>query len=110
MVQIALTVVARIDGARSLARALRRSMRDALSARDCVRCHLSIDLIDPETLHYVEEWTSEAALQAEIRLGRFHRLIDVMEEAAEPPMFSVRRMSESNGLQYLSDALGSEVA
>ena len=72
-----------------------------------VNCHLSNDLLDSDTLHYVEEWTSEATLQQDIRSERFGRLIAALELAARPPGVVIQLIHESYGLEYIEAARGS---
>ena len=89
-----------------LAATLRLLMAQAWAAEGCVNCHLSIDLHDPDTLHYVEEWTSEAELRRDIRSERFGRLIEALELAARQPRVDIQVISESHGLDYIEAARG----
>lgn len=82
-------------------------MTQAQGKRECVRCQMSLDLTDPDILHYIEEWRTESALQDEILSPRFHRLITVIEEASERPHFNVEIVSESSGFDYIETVLRS---
>ena len=82
-------------------------MTQAQGERDCVRCQVSIDLMDPDILHYVEEWATEFALRDEIRSPRFHRLITIIEEASARPVFNVQLVSQSSGYDYVETVLRS---
>jgi hypothetical protein len=57
------------------------------------------------TLHYIEEWSREADLRSEMASDRFRRLAEVMEAAAEPPVFKIERIGQSYGLEYVEAAL-----
>ena len=107
MMRLSLTLVARRGGASSLAAALRQSMTHAQGQRACVRCQVSIDLFDPDILHYLEEWASEAAMREEILSPRFHRLISVIEQASARPVFNLQRVSQSSGYDYIETVMRS---
>ena len=109
MVRLSVTLAARRGQAETLAAALRSVMVQAQRRPTCVHCELSADVRDANTLHYVEEWVTETDLRYEIRSERFHRLIAVMETAAQQPKFEVQLVSASFGLEYVRNAVGSGV-
>ena len=85
--------------------ALRSLRAKTLHTRGCLRCHVSVDLDDPLTFHYVEQWGAEFDFREEIGSERFNRLIAVMEAAAARPEFALQFVSRSAGLDYIEGAL-----
>jgi hypothetical protein len=83
-------------------------MAQAQSNRECVRCHVSTDVVSADTIHYVEEWVTDEALRDQMRSDRFQWLIGLMEAAAEPPQVDVQVICETRGLDYIRHARGSE--
>ena len=108
MIRLSLVLPARRGEALGMASALRPLMVQAQSERGFLRCQLSRDLTDPDTVHYLEEWASEEELQHQVRSERFRRLIAIIETAVEPPRFAIEWVSQSCGLSYVEDLLGSE--
>jgi quinol monooxygenase YgiN len=103
---MSLRLVAQPGDARSLSVALRAVMAQAQNNRHCLSCYVSTDVAAADTIHYVEEWTTDEALREQMRSDRFQWLIGLMEAAAEPPQFHVQVVCESRGLEYLETARG----
>lgn len=83
----------------------------AVQARNtpgCLRSYVAVDFEDPDTLHYMEEWSDESQFRAQIRSDRFYRLLALMQTAAVPPYFDVRIVAKSAGVDYISAALDDE--
>ena len=55
-------------------------------------------------LCYLEEWEIEEEFQAELRLERFTRLLELMECASEPPFLEFRFVTARRGLDYIESA------
>ena len=85
--------------------ALRSLRGKTLHTLGCLRCHVSVDLDNPNTFHYVEEWGAEFDFREEIGSERFNRLITIMETAAARPQFALHFVSRSAGLDYIEGAL-----
>ena len=106
MVRLSLQLLAAKDQLATLAAALRPLLAEAYAQRGCVDCWLAADLFHANLLHYVEEWSSEEEFRADIGSGRFQRLAQVMEAAAEPPAFRVDLVDRTFGLDYAEAVLG----
>ena len=85
--------------------ALRSLRARTLHTLGCLRCHVSVDVDDPRTFHYVEEWGAEFDFREEIGSERFNRLIAIMEAAVARPQFTLHFVSRSAGLDYIEGAL-----
>lgn len=101
MIRISLVLAAPRGGFERLGATLRLLMAQARAAEGCVNSHVSNDLHDHATFHYVEEWISETELQRDIRSERFGRLIEALELAARPPRVEIQVILESHGLDYI---------
>jgi quinol monooxygenase YgiN len=105
MVSLSLTVVAAPGQEKWMMSALRSLRARTLHTLGCLRCHVSIDLDDPSTFRYVEEWGAEFDFREEIGSERFNRLIALMEAAAARPQFVLHFVSRSAGLDYIEGAV-----
>ena len=105
MVRISLQLIARRGDAKHLATALRALVVQAQGEQGCIGCRLFSDVTNANALCYIEEWLTESALRGQIRSERFHRLIAIMEAAAERPRFEVQVVTVSHGLEYLEAML-----
>ena len=88
-----------------LAVALRPLLTEASLQPGCSICWIAADLFQPNILHYIEQWSAEADLLVDLSSGRYQRLAEVMEAAAEPPVFTVERVERIGGLDYVEAAL-----
>ena len=77
----------------------------ARNTTNCLRSYVAMDFEDPDTLHYMEEWSDEFAFRAQMRSDRFYRLMSLMQTAAVPPYFDVRVVARASGLDYITAAL-----
>lgn len=89
-----------------MASSLRSLKARTLLTLGCLRCSVSVDLEDPNTFHYVEEWGEEFDFRQEIGSPRFYTLIGIMESAASRPRFALHFVSRSVGLDYFDHMLG----
>src|SRR5262245_18979567 len=105
VVRLALTLVAHRGQLKELATELRVLMGQTLLKPGLHDCQLSIDFVDPHRLHYIEEWRSERDLRNQIPSDRFHRLIALLEAAAERPRFDVQLVIRSDGLDFVEETL-----
>ena len=59
---------------------------------------------DPDaTLHYVEEWSTEADLRRRVRSPGFTSLLNLMESAEEPPRVQFDFVTMTRGLDYVAE-------
>jgi|SRR5687767_9515561 len=110
MVRLSLLLLARPGQVGDLVAELRTLMLRARGERGFVTCNMSVSLSDRDALRYVEEWSDELDLRDQIRSDRFHRLICLMEAAAEPPHFEVQLDTGPRGLDYVEDVLRGEAS
>lgn len=62
---------------------------------------LYLDVSDPQTICYIEEWQKSQALDRQIRSNHYTRLPALMEEAAEPPDLRISWIAELKSLDYI---------
>jgi quinol monooxygenase YgiN len=55
------------------------------------------------TVHYVEEWASEADLRRHVRSDRFTSLLGILETGAEAPRVQFHFVSQTRGLEYAAE-------
>lgn len=59
--------------------------------------------VDPDyTVHYVEEWESEADMRQRVRSSRFTSLLGVIECAHGPPRVQFDFVTSTRGLDYVT--------
>jgi quinol monooxygenase YgiN len=73
--------------------------------RGCVGCRLELsnESSDPSRIWYVEDWSSEETLREQLRSDRFPRLLELMEDALEPPHIEFRFDDGVRGLDYVEE-------
>ena len=60
--------------------------------------------MDPDsTVHYLEEWTTEAELQRRVRSAAFTSLLAVLESAQGPPLVQFDFVTNTRGLDYVAE-------
>ena len=60
--------------------------------------------VDPDsTVHYVEEWETEADMRQRVRSSRFTSLLGVIEAANEPPRVQFDFVTSTRGLDYVAE-------
>ena len=69
--------------------------------RGCVDCRLYAETAYPQSLHYVEQWSSPQDFQKQLQSERFGTLFAIMETASRAPYLEVRTVSEQRGLDYV---------
>ena len=55
----------------------------------------------PATALYIEMWEEDAQLEAHVRSREYHRLLAIMETAAERPALRFNFVSETRGLAWV---------
>ena len=59
--------------------------------------------VEPDwTVHYVEEWETEADMRRRVRSSRFTSLLGVIESAQEPPRVQFDFVTRTRGLDYVT--------
>ena len=77
----------------------------ARNDRECVACRLLVTSGPDEgwRLQYSEEWSNEAALRHQVRLGRFPQLMNVAERSLTPPDIAFELGDATRGLEYVEE-------
>lgn len=66
---------------------------------------------DPDaTVHYVEEWETEADMRQRVRCPRFTSLLGVLEAAHEAPRVQFDFVTSTRGLDYVAQVRGDDPA
>ena len=81
--------------------ALAQVMFQAKLERSCVDCQIYAETGNPQSLLYIEQWTSEQELEAQLRSCRFGTLLAIMETAPVAPSLQIQTVSEQRGLEYV---------
>ena len=81
--------------------ALAEVMFQANLERGCVDCRLYVETAYPQSLHYVEQWSSRQDFERQLQSHRFGMLLALMETASQAPYLEVRTVSEQRGLDYV---------
>ena len=59
--------------------------------------------VDPEsTVHYIEEFETEADMRQRVRSSKFTSLLGVIESAQQPPSVQFDFVTSTRGLEYVS--------
>ena len=59
---------------------------------------------DPDgTVHYVEEWASDADMRRRVQSARFTSLLAILESALEPPHVQFDFVASTRGLDYVAE-------
>ena len=101
MVRLTVALHAPSPNAQQLVDALRFLMVATQLDEGCLGCSVWID--PDSTVHYLEEWATEADMERRVRSGRFTSLLAVMESAHEPPLVQFDFVSRTRGLDYVAE-------
>jgi hypothetical protein len=101
VVELVLQITARAKGIPAMTQALAAVMFQAKLERACVDCQLYAETGNPQSLRYVEQWSTLQDLEPQLRSQRFGMLLAIMETAPEAPSLEVRTISEQRGLDYI---------
>ena len=55
------------------------------------------------TVHYLEEWETEADMRRRVRSPRFTSLLAVMESPQEPPQVQFDFVTRTRGIDYVAE-------
>jgi quinol monooxygenase YgiN len=84
--------------------ALRFLMVGTRLQNECVTCSVWAD--SDGTIHYTEEWATEAAMRCRVQSDAFTSLLAVMESAREPPEVHFDFVTTTRGLDYVAEVRG----
>ncbi len=84
-----------------MVQSLGKVMFQAKLERGCVDCLLYAGRGKPESLLYVEQWSTSEDFDAQLRSERFGTLLAIMESAPQAPELEVRTVLERRGLEYV---------
>jgi quinol monooxygenase YgiN len=105
VVRLTLSITAPPGESWRLMDALRSLMVPTRREHGCVGCRLelSTESSDPSRISYVEDWSSEEDLREQVRSDRFPRLLELMEDALEPPKIEFQLAGGTRGLDYVEE-------
>ena len=108
MVQLLVRLVASPGRVVDVVEALRAVMRPAQQVRGCSFAGVYVSANDSRRVVYVEDWDDAGELRGQFGTERFHRLLELLEMAADRPDVEFRVVSETHGLEYISSQLPSK--
>jgi quinol monooxygenase YgiN len=103
VIQVALKIIADSKGVQPMMQALRSLMPPIQLDRGCRGCYLYVEVGEPNSLLYVEEWDTQKDLEREMRTARFTRMLSVMESSPTPPVLEFQFVSQTRGLEYIAE-------
>ena len=103
MVRLTVTLVTSPTGAGLLLDAFRSLMVPTRLEPGCLGCLVWEETDDDTTLHYAEEWATEADMRRRVRSDRFTSLLAVMEAAVAPPQVQFDFVTTTRGLDYVEE-------
>lgn len=101
MVRLMVTLMASPRVAQHLIQALRSLIVRTRIENGCLGCTAWLD--PDSTVHYFEEWVTEADLKRRVRSDHFTSLLAVMEAASEPPEVRFDFLAATRGLDYVTE-------
>lgn len=101
MIRLSVTIKAPASLEQSLVEALQYLRVGTQLERGCLRCGVWTE--PDSTIHYLEEWESEAALARHVRSSRFTSLLAVLESAPEEPQVRFDFVTTTKGLEYVAE-------
>ncbi len=75
----------------------------------CLGCRLSQDVKDPSRILLIEEWESQASLDASLRSENFRGVLAAIEESREPPRIQFDTIATRSGIEVVAAALGRSI-
>jgi quinol monooxygenase YgiN len=101
MVRLTVVLVASARSAQRLEQALRSLMIPTILKAGCLGCSA---WVDPDwTVHYFEEWATEADMRDRVRSDPFTLLLSVMEASEGPPCVQFDFVTKTRGLDYVEE-------
>lgn len=106
MVRLSVAIPASARNSQELLEAFRFVMRGTRFSEGCVGCSA---WIDPDlTVHYIEEWATEAYVRDRIRSERFTAVLAVLESSKERPSVHFDFVTATRGLDYVAEIRGGQ--
>ena len=105
MVQMLVRLSASRERVGDILDALRSVMRHAQQARGCDFTGVYLSATDRQWILYVEEWDDGDELRRQFGTTRFHRLLELLELAADRPDVEFRVITAAHGLEYITSQL-----
>ena len=105
VVQLLVRLVASPGRMADVVEALRAVMRPAQQARSCSFAGVYVSANDSRRVVYVEDWDDAGELRGQFGTERFHRLLELLEMAADRPDVEFRIVADTYGLEYISSRL-----
>jgi quinol monooxygenase YgiN len=99
VVRLSVVLAGPSHGAHRIVRAFRCLIIDTRVENGCLGCCVWSD--PDSTVHYFEEWATEADMERRIRSERFTSLLAVIEAAREPPEVRFEFLNKTRGLDYV---------
>ena len=106
MVRLTVVLVASPRNAPRLEEALRSLMVTTRLKPGCLTCSTWVD--PDSTVHYEEEWGTEAHIRERVVSDAFTRLLSVIEASEERPRVQFDFVTRTRGLDYVAEVRGSE--
>ncbi|HVH27237.1 MAG TPA: antibiotic biosynthesis monooxygenase [Vicinamibacterales bacterium] len=100
--RLTVTLPASPDSSGRLVEALRFLMSTTRLEPGCLGCAVWTDA--DSTVHYMEEWGTEAEMRRRVRSDLFTSLLSVIESAQEPPKVQFEFIATTRGLDYVREA------
>ena len=101
MVRLNVSLGASARRARGLLEAFRPLVIVTRYEAGCLGCSA---WADPDgTVHYVEEWSTDADMRQRLRSSRFASVLAVLESAPEPPRVQFQFVAVTRGLDYVAE-------
>ena len=70
----------------------------------CVSCRLYRDVEDARVIMFEELWASDEDVQRHLQSDKYHRVLLVVEMAAEPPEIRFDTIDHSTGVETIEQA------
>ncbi len=74
----------------------------------CISCGLYADLQDPDSIVWVEEWSTEDALENHLRSTQYKKILAALEMSEERPDVRFNTVARTSGMQLIEKARGVE--
>jgi quinol monooxygenase YgiN len=101
MVRLTVTLTASASYAQELVEAFRFLMVTTRLDRGCLGC--SVWSEPDSSVHYVEEWSTEADMRRRVGSDRFTSVLALLEAARERPHVQFDFVSSTRGLDYVAE-------
>lgn len=80
------------------------TIEQALFEQGCISCRVYRDVEDARAIMIEELWMSEENLQRHLRSDKYHKILLVVEMAAETPEIRFDTIAHSSGVENIEQA------